>query len=155
MADALADIFLAQFGLLDVEVWVELFAGGAGAGLHLLDRGVVDEVWLTEKNRELAAFWRTVVDNGVELAGRVRACQPDMSTWHTAREVVASSEAGAAITDLELAFAALIINRCSPNLFGGSLAVYGREEADPIVGGRRSWPPLVGSVLLFDVLLHD
>ncbi|MBN7315081.1 MULTISPECIES: DNA adenine methylase [Mycobacteriaceae] len=113
MADALADIFLAQFGLLDVEVWVELFAGGAGAGLHLLDRGVVDEVWLTEKNRALAAFWRTVVDNGLELAERVRACQPDMSTWHTAREVVATSEAGAAIPDLDLAFAALIINRCS------------------------------------------
>ncbi len=43
----------------------------------------------------------------------------------------------------------------SPTLFGGSLAVYGREEADPIVGGRRSWPPLVGSDLLFDVLLDD
>lgn len=113
MADALADIFLAQFGLLDVEVWVELFAGGAGAGLHLLDRGVVDEVWLTEKNRALAAFWRTVVDNSLELAERVRACQPDMSTWHTAREVVATSEAGADIPDLDLAFAALIINRCS------------------------------------------
>lgn len=43
----------------------------------------------------------------------------------------------------------------SPTLFGGSLAVYGREEADPIVGGRRSWTPLVGSDLLFDVLLDD
>lgn len=113
MADALAEIFLAQFGLLNVEVWVELFAGGAGAGLHLLDRDVVDEVWLTEKNRALAAFWRTVVDNGEQLAGQVRACQPDMSTWHTARDVVAASEAGAAIPDLDLAFAALIINRCS------------------------------------------
>ncbi|BEL41836.1 hypothetical protein [Mycobacteroides abscessus] len=61
-----------------------MFAGGAGAGLHLLERGVVDEVWLTEKNRALSAFWRTVVGDGGELAERVRACQPDMSTWHAA-----------------------------------------------------------------------
>lgn len=59
MVSALAEVFQGQFGLLDVEVWVEPFAGGAGAGLHLLERGVVDEVWLTEKNRALAAFWRT------------------------------------------------------------------------------------------------
>ena len=37
MADALAEVFLSQFGLLNVEVWVEPFAGGAGAGLHLLE----------------------------------------------------------------------------------------------------------------------
>lgn len=72
MASTLAEVFQGQFGLLDVEVWVEPFAGGAGAGLHLLERGVVEEVWLTEKNRALAAFWRTVVGGGDELAARVR-----------------------------------------------------------------------------------
>lgn len=113
MASALSEVFQGQFGLLDVEVWVEPFAGGAGAGLHLLERGVVDEVWLTEKNRALAAFWRTVVGDSVELAARVRACQPDMSTWHAARDVVAAAEGGAAVDDPDLAFAALIVNRCS------------------------------------------
>lgn len=113
MADALADLFQQQFGLLDVEVWAEPFAGGAGAGLHLLDRGVVDEVWLAETNQALAAFWRTVTTNSDELAARVRTCQPDMSTWHAARETVAAAQAGDALADLDLAFAALIINRCS------------------------------------------
>lgn len=113
MADALAEIFLAQFGLLDVEVWGEPFAGGAGAGLHLLDRGVVDEVWLTERNRGLAAFWRAVVGDAGQLAARVRACRPDMSSWHAAREVLAAAEGSEALPDLDLAFAALLINRCS------------------------------------------
>lgn len=113
MASALAEVFQGQFGLLDVEVWVEPFAGGAGAGLHLLERGVVDEVWLTEKNRALAAFWRTVVGDGGELAARVRACQPDVSTWHAARDVLAAAEDGTDTDDADLAFAALIVNRCS------------------------------------------
>lgn len=114
MAAALAEVFQAQFGLLDVEIWVEPFAGGAGAGLHLLDRGVVGEVWLTEKNRSLAAFWRTATTNGDVLAARIRECQPDMDTWHASREVLTAAESSTAvIADLDLAFAALVINRCS------------------------------------------
>ena len=114
MAGPLAELFMAQFGVMDVEVWVEPFAGGAGAGLHLLDRDVVEELWLTERNRALAAFWRTVTAQPDELAARVRACEPDMGPWHAAREVLAAAEAGEAFADdLELAFAALIMNRCS------------------------------------------
>ncbi|BBX87901.1 DNA adenine methylase [Mycolicibacterium aubagnense] len=113
MAPALAGIFEAQFGFMDIEIWVEPFAGGAGAGLHLLDRGAVSEVWLTEKNRSLAAFWRTVMAQGDELAAQVRICQPDMTIWHTARETVAAADNDAAIDDLELALAALVLNRCS------------------------------------------
>lgn len=104
MASALAEVFQGQFGLHDVEVWVEPFAGGAGAGLHLLERGVVDEVWLTEKNRALAAFWRTIVGHSGELAARVRACRPDMTTWRAARDTVAATEGGAAVDDPDLAF---------------------------------------------------
>lgn len=115
MAEALTGIFENQFGLMDVEIWIEPFAGGAGAGLHLLERNVVEEIWLTEKNPALAAFWRTVVDNGTALAARVRACQPEMSTWHAARDLIATSanDPDAAIDDLDLGFAALILNRCS------------------------------------------
>lgn len=113
MTAALADIFQAQLGLLDVEIWFEPFAGGAGAGLHLLERGIVDELWLTEKNRSLAAFWRSAVQNGDQLAARVLASQPDMATWHSSRETVAAADNGDVVNDLDLAYAALIINRCS------------------------------------------
>lgn len=113
MASALADVFEGQFGLLDVEVWMEPFAGGAGAGLHLLERGVVCEVWLTERNPALAAFWRAVTANHQEFAARVRSCQPDMGDWHSAREIVAAQAAGDRLNDLDLGLAALIINRCS------------------------------------------
>lgn len=113
MAPALGELFQAQFGLMDIEIWVEPFAGGAGAGLHLLDQGAVSEVWLTEKNRALAAFWRTVVTRGGELSAQVRAYKPTMTTWHDAREIVAAADDGACVDDRELALAALVLNRCS------------------------------------------
>lgn len=40
----MAEVFQGQLGPLDVEVSVEPFADGAGAGLHPLDRAAVDEV---------------------------------------------------------------------------------------------------------------
>ena len=113
MAAALAEVFQAQAGTMDIEVWVEPFAGGAGAGLHLLDGNVIDELWLTEKNPALAAFWRCVVTDPARLGARVADCQPDMSVWHGCREVVAAAQAGECVDDVELALAALVINRCS------------------------------------------
>lgn len=47
-------------GYLDLSVWFEPFAGGLGAGLKLLDAGVVEQVWFCEANPALAAFWRTI-----------------------------------------------------------------------------------------------
>lgn len=113
MAAALAELFAAQFGIMDVEIWIEPFAGGAGAGLHLLAQEAVEEIWLTEKNRALAAFWRTVVENGAELSARIRTCEPDIQMWHDAKGLVAASETGETLSDLDLAFAALVVNRCS------------------------------------------
>lgn len=113
MAGELANLFQAQFGLMDVEIWAEPFAGGAGAGLHLLEQNVVSEVWLIEKNPALAAFWRTAVTDGGGLAARVRSCQPDMSTWHHAREILAAAQETPDLADLDIALAALIVNRCS------------------------------------------
>lgn len=113
MASALGDIFDDQVSWLDVEVWIEPFAGGAGAGLALLDSHRVEEVWLTEKHPALAALWRTILQRGDDLAARVAATTPDMALWEQSRETVAAALAGDRSDDLELGFAALVINRCS------------------------------------------
>lgn len=113
MAEHLAEVFDAQTGWLDVEVWVEPFAGGAGAGLTLLDRERVGEVWLIEKHPALAAMWRTMLEQPTQLAARVAALVPTMRDWELARETVAASMAGEAMPDFDAALAAFIVNRCS------------------------------------------
>lgn len=113
MSGFLAEMFALQVGYMDVEIWVEPFAGGAGAGLTLLDRGAVDEVWLTEKHPALAAMWREILRDGESLARRVERTQADMVLWSWAREQLATATDGVVADEGDLAFAALVVNRCS------------------------------------------
>ena len=114
MAPFLGEMFAQQVAAMAVEVWLEPFAGGAGAGLTLLDAGAVGEVWLTEKNPAIAAMWRTVLTEGDALAAKVERTIPDLVTWEHARQMLAAAELGGLVLDdMELGFAALVVNRCS------------------------------------------
>lgn len=113
MAGYLADMFADQVSCLDIEVWIEPFAGGAGAGLALLDADAVGEVWLTERNPAIAALWRTALADPAGLASRVEVTRPDLAMWDDARSLVTAATEGRRVEDSELAFAALILNRCS------------------------------------------
>lgn len=113
MAEALGDLFERQHSQLDIEIWMEPFAGGAGAGLRLLDSGVVGELWLVERHPALAAFWRATTAQSDELASRVESLDVDMSAWGWAKEIVADVSDGAKLPDLDVALAAFVVNRCS------------------------------------------
>lgn len=110
----LAELFTTQHSAMDIEIWVEPFAGGAGAGLTLLANQHVQEVWLAEKNPALAAMWRTLINESGWLASQVRTLRPTMTQFLASRELVAAADHDpAAGTDRDLALAALILNRCS------------------------------------------
>jgi len=118
-----------------VEVWVEPFAGGAGAGLALLDSGAVGELWLTEKNPAIAALWQTVLAEPDALAARVEGTVPDLALFYGSREIVASA---AEHEIFDVAFAALVLNRCSRS---GIVA----PRVGPIGGRAQSGPWTVRS----------
>lgn len=114
MAPFLGEMFAEQVSAMDVEIWLEPFAGGAGAGLTMLDAGAVSEVWLTEKHPAIAALWRTILADDGALAARVEAAVPDLTIWEDARQTLAAAAAGPhGLDDFELGFAALVVNRCS------------------------------------------
>lgn len=114
MAPFLTDMLTYQLSLMDLEIWMEPFAGGAGAGLALVEAGQVEELWLVEKNPALAAFWRTVVNDGDRLAARVAGTIPTLTVWQHARELVSTPDTVRYTEDdFEVGFAAFIVNRCS------------------------------------------
>lgn len=113
MAAFLTVLFDEQATLLEREIWLEPFAGGAGAGLALLDSQVICELWLIERNPALAALWRTIAGRGDALASRVEATRPTLSLWSESKAALSAAADGEAVDDLELGFAAFVVNRCS------------------------------------------
>lgn len=145
MAPWLADIFHHQFGLLDVEVWLEPFAGGAGAALTALEHHGVPEAWLVERNPAVAAFWRCLRTDGVALADRVQGTVPSLADFWASRDLVTAALDGHTIPDDTLAFAAFLVNRCSrsgmvlPNVgpIGGK-----RQDGEWSIASRFNGPAL-------------
>lgn len=110
MAPWLGALFDEQHALLDIEVWLEPFAGGAGAALTLLDRDAIGEAWIVDANAGIAAFWASVTTDAAALAARVQRTRPTMALYDSCRETLAHPDQ---VDTAELGYAAFIVNRCS------------------------------------------
>lgn len=126
MAPFLDGLCAAQWTGMEVEIWCEPFAGGAGAGLSLLFDDAVGELWLVEQHRGLFSFWQTVITDGHRFADRVANTTPTMDLWEHCRELLADPEP-VAVDDL--AYATFVVNRCSR---GGIV-----HPRSGVMGGRR------------------
>ena len=61
--------------------YAEPFAGGAGAALHLLHNGVVDQIHLNDLNPGIAAFWRASLDFPNQFCRRIRDVPLTLEEW--------------------------------------------------------------------------
>ena len=113
MAPFLGEMFWVQSSLLDVEVLVEPFAGGAGAGLTLLAADVIDSLWIGERHPALAAFWRSVIADAGRVADIVADLTPGIDLYRSSLDVLSALDDGATVSDVEAGVAAFVVNRCS------------------------------------------
>lgn len=114
---------------MDVEIWCEPFAGGLGAGLALIDDDAYCEVWATEKNPALAAFWAECLEDGRDFAREiVLHGKPDLDVFYAARHLALNPEEAESRRDLALA--AFVANRCSRSgiISGSSGPIGGKDQ---------------------------
>jgi DNA adenine methylase len=89
-------------------IYIEPFAGGAGAALHLLVDEHVDQIVINDLNPGIAAFWRCVFTRPDELCEMIRVTAVDIDTWHEQGRIYADA---ATQTELALGFATFYLNR--------------------------------------------
>ncbi|SCF33869.1 DNA adenine methylase [Micromonospora mirobrigensis] len=106
------------------KVYVEPFAGGAGAALALLRAEVVDRVVLNDLNRGIAQFWRSVFSESKEFARLVELTKPTMDEWHRQRSIYL--DAGS--SGIELGFATFFLNRTNRSGILGARPIGGMEQ---------------------------
>lgn len=71
--------------VLGLEVWLEPFAGGAGAGLPIPDAGAAPELWLVDSALAIAAFWEEAATDSEALANRIERITADLAVYDAAR----------------------------------------------------------------------
>ncbi|MCK5223333.1 DNA adenine methylase, partial [Candidatus Calescamantes bacterium] len=111
---------IIELNNFDNMIFVEPFAGGAGAAMTLLLEGIVREVILNDIDPKIYAFWYSLLNNSAEFLELLRTTPISVPEWRKQKRKFNSSE-----SILELGFATFYLNRCNR---GGILA------ANPIGG---------------------
>ena len=103
--------------------YFEPFAGGAGAALWLLRKGIVSEVHINDLDPCVAAFWRAALGEPDRFSDAIMSAKLDIDEWKRQRDIYTAKDAS---KPFELGFATFYLNRCNRS---GVLA-----DAGPIGG---------------------
>ncbi|SHJ48380.1 DNA adenine methylase [Tessaracoccus bendigoensis DSM 12906] len=111
---------------LTSSVYVEPYAGGAGAALALLVSGQVDRIAINDLDPAVFAFWNAVVTLPDEFTDLVNNVELTVEEWERQREVYLTS---ARDKHLSLGFATFYLNRTNRSgvLNGGPIG--GKDQA--------------------------
>lgn len=93
---------------LTSSVYVEPYAGGAGAALALLVSGQVERIAINDLDPAVFAFWNAVVTQPDEFTALVKSAELSVDEWERQREVYLTS---ARENHLPLGFATFYLNR--------------------------------------------
>lgn len=119
----LADLMRANN--LEGGTYVEPYAGGAGAAMHLLVEGVAKRVIINDIDPAIYAFWWAVFNRTEELCERVRNAKITLAERERQKKVLRST---APVESLDRGYAAFFLNRTSRSgiLKGGPIG--GRSQ---------------------------
>ena len=106
LAGFFADI-IGELELTDV-TYVEPFAGGAGAGLALLQMDVVERMVINDLDVAVYSFWRSIVEHNEEFATMVESAVMDLDEWARQKAVYRRADGR---DPLALGFSFFYLNR--------------------------------------------
>lgn len=95
---------------MQIDIYAEPYAGGAGAGLYLLSEGYISKLLINDLNPGIAAFWRSILKDSDRFIERVQTEELNLDSWHRNREIYLNPNDK---SDLDLGFAAFFLNRCN------------------------------------------
>lgn len=105
-------------------LYIEPFAGGAGAALGLLDTDIVDEVLINDLDPRVAAFWRAVFSCPEELIDLIWATPVSLESWHRQRHIADDESAD----DLARGYATFFLNRTNRSGILGARPIGGLRQ---------------------------
>lgn len=93
-------------------VYVEPYAGGAGAALNLLFNGTVDKILINDANIAIFSFWDNLINNTQKFLRKFDSVTPTLEEWMRQRDIFNELK-NISQSNLDLAFAVFFLNRTS------------------------------------------
>ena len=105
--------------------YIEPFAGGAGVALTLLLEGVVDDIVINDYDKAIYSFWRSVIENPIDLIDKIEQTPVTMEEWQKQKRIYCASTS----YSMDLAFATLFLNRTNRSgiLTAGPIGGYAQD----------------------------
>lgn len=92
-------------------VYVEPYAGGAGVALDMLFSEYVSYLYLNDLDRNIYAFWWSVLNATDELVAKLNSTDATIDNWMAQHDIL--KNATDETTLLDRGFATLFLNRCN------------------------------------------
>lgn len=120
LADFLAELIKKQTESNDL-IFVEPYAGGAGASLQLLFSGKVAKIIINDFDKAIYSFWNVAVSDTDKLIEKIKKTPVTINEWKKQKKIYKNE----ASSEFDLAFATFFLNRSNRS---------GIIEAGPIGG---------------------
>jgi len=91
-------------------VYVEPFAGGAGAALNLLLMEYVDEIIINDADYNIFCFWEAVLNNTDNFIQKIKKIKIDINNWNKQKLILNEPKEN---DPFEVGFATFFLNRCN------------------------------------------
>jgi len=91
-------------------IYIEPYAGGAGAGLNLLFSEYASKLILNDADRNIYLFWRSILFDTERFVRLLNDTPISIDEWKKHRQILKNSEG---YSELEIAFSTFYLNRCN------------------------------------------
>lgn len=127
---SLADFFEQTIEALGLSkpTYLEPYAGGAGAGLELLYRGVVKRVVINDLDRSVYSVWTSMLTRTDEFLRRLDQTPLTVDEWKRQREVYRARDSND-LDPFDLGFATFYLNRTNRSGVLGGGIIGGLQQA--------------------------
>ncbi|WP_026308501.1 DNA adenine methylase [Spirosoma spitsbergense] len=105
----LADVILVNN--LQGGTYYELYCGGAGAALYLLDNRIVNNIVINDADYRIYAFWRSVLNNTDQFIQQIETCVLTVPEWRYYKAIYDNATPNS--DTFEVGYATFYLNRTS------------------------------------------